>query len=64
MTENDELHTCPFCGGNAVLRGTKRIRVVCLACRASGPAYNLKSQAIKSWNSRAETKGEKENDDS
>lgn len=48
----ESINKCPYCGGNAVVIGRKRIRVVCKRCRAQSPIFGVKSLAISAWNKR------------
>ena len=38
------------CGGEGVLKGRKKYKVVCQKCGAQGPVKPLPSQAIAAWN--------------
>lgn len=57
MTE--ELKSCPFCGGETLEmdRNNGEWFVTCYECPCQGVEGNLtREQAIKAWNTRAETK--------
>lgn len=45
---------CPFCGGvgRALLRGDRKIQVVCMACGASGGESWEREEAVEKWNRR------------
>lgn len=56
----EELKKCPFCGGEAEVRGIKDFdgkvimsSVVCKKCEASTRSYGSENGAIEAWNSRA-----------
>ena len=54
-----ELKPCPFCGGEAEVRGTYRtIYVCCLWCGAESGEYSDVGQAIRAWNRRVEWESE------
>ena len=38
------------CGGEGVLKGRKKHKVVCKKCGAQGPVMSLPSKAIQAWN--------------
>lgn len=44
-----EIEKCG-CGGEAVLKGRKKYKMVCKSCGAQGPVKPLPSQAIVAWN--------------
>jgi len=46
----EQINRCLHCGGEGVLTGRKKIKVVCKVCGASGAEMPLRSQAITSWN--------------
>lgn len=56
----EELKKCPFCGGEAEVRGIKDFSgkvimasVVCKKCEASTRSYAYENVAIETWNNRA-----------
>lgn len=51
-----DLKPCPFCGGEAELRGfdAPEYWVWCPNCKASTDAHTCKGGAIAAWNTRAE----------
>ena len=48
------LKPCPFCGGEAVLRGSPYVGwiVFCERCAISSRSFSLKEKAIDRWNRR------------
>lgn len=48
----ESINKCPYCGGDAVVIGRKRTRVVCKRCRAQSPIFGVKSLAISAWNNQ------------
>ena len=44
------INPCLHCGGKGIIKGRKKIMVVCSKCGAQGPEKALSSQAIASWN--------------
>ena len=38
------------CGGEGILKGRKKHKVVCTKCGAQGPVKPFASQAIAAWN--------------
>ena len=38
------------CGGEGILKGRKKHKVVCKKCGAQGPVKSFASQAIIAWN--------------
>ena len=55
----EELKKCPFCGGEAEIRGVKDFdmkvmiaAIFCKQCRASTNNYTSINGAIEAWNSR------------
>lgn len=38
------------CGGEGVLKGRKKHKVVCQKCGAQGPVKPFASQAVEAWN--------------
>lgn len=58
VAENVELLPCPFCGGDAALRGHQapEFWVFCdaIGCKASTEAFGSKQRAISAWNTRAD----------
>ena len=53
----EQLLPCPFCGGEAILRGHQAPEywVAChgMGCKASTEGFGTKSKAIDAWNTRA-----------
>lgn len=51
-----DLEPCPFCGGEAEIRGSILLFVQCTKCRTRyGDSYHAnKAVAIAAWNTRAE----------
>lgn len=54
--ENVKLLPCPFCGGDARLINFYGLYMVdCETCRIATDTYHEKEDAIKTWNTRANT---------
>ena len=55
-----DLSNCPFCGGVPALYASPSPHVVCMACAATGPAFDANKQtrdecrhkALLAWNVR------------
>ena len=47
-----ELKPCPFCGGEAVLVGSKYFWVCCKECGTESKADGIKKVVINKWNTR------------
>ena len=45
------INPCLHCGGEGVLKGRKKRKVVCTKCGAQGAEKPLASEAVASWNS-------------
>lgn len=45
-----KIEKCRHCGGEGILKGRKKLKVVCRKCGAQGPVKPLASQAIEAWN--------------
>ena len=45
----NEIEKCG-CGGEGVLKGRKKHKVVCKKCGAQGPVKPFASQAVDAWN--------------
>jgi len=58
MTDNKELKSCPFCGGDGdnviVTRDTSFDThwVFCQKCKSSSGHYKTKEEAVAAWNNR------------
>ena len=51
--KNDELKRCPFCGGEAHIRGYAWTYVECEKCYARTVAFDsIEKDAIEAWNRR------------
>ena len=44
------INPCLHCGGKGIIKGRKKMQVVCSNCGAQGPDQPLRSQAIAAWN--------------
>lgn len=51
----NQIEKCLHCGGEGVLKGRKKMKVICTSCGAQGPVKPLASQAVEAWN-RCNTK--------
>jgi Lar family restriction alleviation protein len=53
---NQELKRCPFCGAESPLElgnpYEERFKFQCVGCKAVGPAYRTRPEAISGWNTR------------
>lgn len=55
MKTNNDLLSCPFCGGTNIELDHTDISVVCWDCAAEGPFGDADMEwAIEAWNRRAE----------
>ena len=45
-----QIEKCRHCGGEGILKGRKKHKVICKSCGAQGPEKPLPSQAIEAWN--------------
>ena len=44
------INPCLHCGGEGIIKGRKKRRVVCKKCGAQGAEKPLASEAVASWN--------------
>ena len=49
---NEELDTCPFCGGTAIFPDSPLYMAVCTKCLAHTRLCYTKEEAIEAWNGR------------
>lgn len=59
LVKPEVLERCPFCGSNdldVVLGAGDRYHVECRSCRAAGPHYRPKTDAVEAWNLTARRK--------
>ena len=47
------LKKCPFCGGEACMRGARYMWIKCLYCGAETMGSDDEKEAIDAWNRRA-----------
>lgn len=58
MNSMNKLKPCPFCGGEAEIRGEKyykpmvRRNVICTKCYSNSGWYKTEQEAIEMWNRR------------
>lgn len=50
----DELKPCPFCGGEAEIRGDGYFWIQCKYCWAETTGSEDMAEAIEAWNRRAD----------